>query len=108
MQLNSIRVSCEGRLKVTEIFDLGVTGWNSSVCFIRRDKETGEVNDEKHIPLTNDNHCLRQLDWRTAMDRFKDKCVGQKVCEWDDLKALFDASGSCIKEQQYKDKDFYL
>ena len=43
MELDSIRITCEGNLKVMEIFDIGVTQKNSSKCHSHRDEKTGKL-----------------------------------------------------------------
>ena len=57
MELDSIKITCEGRLKVIEVFDVGVTLKNISSCYLPRNPKTGKLEQQKDGKV-NDDRCI--------------------------------------------------
>lgn len=42
------------------------------------------------------------------MNKFKEACIGKNVCEFSDLKSLFEPNGKCIKDNIFQKNNFFL
>ena len=69
MDLDSIRTTCEGKLTIQKIFDLGFIEPKSSTCYHDRSKPNLESEHSTHV-------CFQEFEYEKAMKWLEEKCIG--------------------------------